>query len=320
MKVLIVGAGIIGSIYGWAFAQAGHEVLHLVRPGKAAQFADGLKLDMYDARKRRPNQFIGRYAIRLTETLQPSDGYELILVPTKHYHLVETLQQIVPLAGEADFLLLTQNWGGTQAIDAILPPSRYLYGDAKAGGAFQNGVLVATIAGVDIGQVGGRQTECLKKAEALFKSAHIPATVHANILHYLWVQYALTGGLWPALVRAGSFEAVLRDAQTGRQAMQAARECLRVIAGRGVQLKQYPETHMYLNTSPLAMWIAGLVIQLMFRFNKVVQRSSAHGLGDAKEVSVFFFDLLNAGREQGLPMPAMSGFEPDIRKFAGGVA
>jgi pyruvate/2-oxoglutarate dehydrogenase complex dihydrolipoamide dehydrogenase (E3) component len=38
MKLLIVGAGIIGSIYGWALAEAGHDVTHLVRPGKAAKF------------------------------------------------------------------------------------------------------------------------------------------------------------------------------------------------------------------------------------------------------------------------------------------
>jgi len=51
MKILIVGAGIIGTIYGWAFAEAGHEVTHLVRPGRAANYQDGFKIDMYDVRK-----------------------------------------------------------------------------------------------------------------------------------------------------------------------------------------------------------------------------------------------------------------------------
>jgi 2-dehydropantoate 2-reductase len=35
MKILIVGAGIIGSIYGWALANVGHSVTHFVRRGKA---------------------------------------------------------------------------------------------------------------------------------------------------------------------------------------------------------------------------------------------------------------------------------------------
>jgi ketopantoate reductase len=150
----------------------------------------------------------------------------------------------------------------------------------------------------------------------LFESADIQTTTHDNILHYLWVQYALTGGLWPALVRAGSFEVVLSNRQIGEQGLRAARECLEVAARRGVDLKKYPEVRMYLNTSPIAMLVAGLALRLMFRFNKFMQRSSAHALGDAQEIQAFFYDLLNTGCKLGVPMPAMSNFEPDIEKFA----
>jgi 2-dehydropantoate 2-reductase len=315
MKVLIVGAGIIGSIYGWAFAEAGNDVTHLVRPGKAIQFKDGIKIDIYDTRKGHKKDFISHYPICVTESIQPSDNYELVIVPTKHYRLIETLKSIVPQARDADFFLLTQNWDGTQEIDTILSPSRYVYGDAKAGGAFEDGVLISTIDSVDIGQVDGRQDKCLKKVVDLCKSADLPAPVRENILHYLWVQYAITGGLWPALVRAGSFEKVLKDTETGKQGLRAVKECLEIVARRGVDLKQYPETRKYQNTSPFAMWIASLAIQFMFRFNKLVQRSSLHGLDDAEEIKIFFYDLLNMGRKLGVEMPAMSSFEPDIQKF-----
>ena len=316
MKVLIIGTGIIGTIYGWALAEAGHEVVHLVRPGKAGKYARGTDMDVYDTRKGHKRDYVGRYALQVTESLQPSDGYELVVVPTKHYRLLETLAQIVPQTGNADYLLLTQNWDGTAAIDAILPPSHYVYGDAKAGGAFENGVLISTLASIDIGQVEGKQTDCLKKVVTLCQSADIPVTVHANILHYLWVQYAITGGLWPALVRAGSLPAVLKNRQLGEQGIRAARECLEVVAKRGVDLRKYPETKIYLNSSPVGLWVAGLVIQAMFRFNKLVSRSSLHGLGDGTEVQVFFDDLVNTGQQLGVAMPAMNGFEPEIRAFA----
>jgi 2-dehydropantoate 2-reductase len=316
MKTLIIGTGIIGTIYGWAFAEAGHEVVHLVRLGRASQNANSIHMDVYDTRKGHERDYIGDYAIRVTETLHPEDGWDLVVVPTKHYRLIETLAQLVPQTGNADYLLLTQNWDGTAAIDAILPPARYVFGDAKAGGAFQNGALVSTLASVDIGQVEGRQTDCLKKVMALCQSADIPATVHANILHYLWVQYAITGGLWPALVRAGSLPAVLKDRRLGEQGIRAARECLEVVAKRGVDLRQYPETKMYLNTSPAGLWVAGVAIRAMFRFNKLVQRSSLHALGDGTEVQVFFDDLVNTGRQLGVTMPAMRGFAAEVQAFA----
>jgi 2-dehydropantoate 2-reductase len=316
MKILIVGSGIIGSIYGWAFAEASHDVTHLVRPGRAGQYPQGIDIDMYDTRKGHQRNYVGRYAIRLTESLQPGDGYELIVVPTKHYKLVDTLKQIVPIGGNADYLLLTQNWDGTAEIDAIIPPTRYVYADAKAGGAFQDNALIATIASIDIGQVDGRHDGCLDKVIDLCRSADIPATVHENILHYLWVQYAITGGLWPALVKAGSLPAVLSNRRLGQLGVQAARECLEVVSRRRVNLKEYPETRMYMSTSPIALWVADMVIKFLFRFNKAVQRSSLHGLGDANEVQVFYDDLLNTGRKLGVDMPAMSSFEPEIRAFA----
>jgi 2-dehydropantoate 2-reductase len=315
MKLLIVGAGIIGSIYGWAFAEAGHDVTHLVRPGRAAQFKDGFQIDMYDVRKNHQRNYIGHYAICVTESVQPADGYELVIVPTKHYQLIETLKPLVPQTGDAAYFLLTQNWEGTEAIDAIIPPARYVYGDAKAGGKFEGDTLIATIASVDIGQVNGRHDDCLDKVIELCQSAQVGVTVQENILHYLWVQYAVTGGLWPALVKAGSLEAVLDNRQISGQGIHAARECLEVVSRRGVDLKKYPEVKMYLNNSPIAMWIASLAIKVMFRFNKLVRRSSAHGLGDAQEVKAFYYDLLNTGRRLGVDMPAMDAFEPDIQRF-----
>ena len=315
MKIVMVGAGIIGSIYGWAFTQAGHEVIHLVRPGRAAQFSQGIEIDMYDVRKGHKRDFLGHYPIQVTESVLPSASFDLIVVPTKHYRLVETLKQLVPQTENADYWLLTQNWEGTEAIDAILSPSRYVYGDAKAGGKFEGNTLIATIASADIGQVDSRQDACLEKVVALCKSSQIGVTVQENILHYLWVQYAVTGGLWPALVKGGSLEGALANRQIGEQAFRAVGECLEIVTRRGVDLKKYPETKMYMNSSPVGLWIASIAIKFMFRHNKLVQRSSAHGLADAEEVKAFYYDLLNTGRQLGVGMPAMSAFESDIREF-----
>ena len=315
MKIMIVGAGIIGTIYGWAFAEAGHEVTHLVRSGRGTQFSKGIEIDMYDVRKGHRRDFLGHYPIQVTEDVPPNTTFDLIVVPTKHYRLIETLNQIVPKIGEADYWLLTQNWDGVEAVNTILPTSHYVYGDAKAGGKFDGNTLVATIASVDIGQVDGRQDECLDKVVRLCESAQIGITVRKNILHYLWVQYAVTGGLWPALVKGGSLEGALANRQVGEQAFRAVGECLEVTSRRGVDLKDYPETKLYMNSSPIGLWIASLTVKFMFRYNKLVQRSSAHGLSDAEEVKAFYYDLLNSGKQLGVDMPAMRAFEPDIRQF-----
>jgi 2-dehydropantoate 2-reductase len=317
MKILIVGAGIIGTIYGWALSKANHDITHFVRPGKSSRLKKGVKIDLLDGRKSQQKHFIGLYEISITENISPSDGFELVIVPTKPYQLEAALQQIVPIAGEADFLLLTQNWSGTESIDAILPPSRYLYGDAKAGGAFKDETLQSALfPSIDLGQTNSMHDDILNKVAALFEGAGIKPTLQENILHYIWLQYAINAGLWPALVRIGSLENLLRNHRAGDLSLQAVRECVDVVARRGVNLNKYPEIRMFYQKSFIIRQIAGLIITLMFRFNKSIQRTSAHALGDPIEIKTAYYDLINTGKELAVPMPVTSSFEDDIIRFA----
>jgi len=169
MHVLVVGAGIIGSIYGWALADSGHHVAHLVRSGRAAAFRGGLPLDLFDRRKGHKRNIRRLYRPDVVETLSPADAFELVIVPVKHYALVQTLKEVVPLVGAAEFLLLTQNWRGTSDIDPILPRTRYIYGDAKAGGTFSGGTLLAALKAIDLGSPEGEPSPLARKFVIVYR-------------------------------------------------------------------------------------------------------------------------------------------------------
>ena len=319
MRVLIVGAGIIGSIYGWALAEGGHQVVHLVRSGRAAALRDGVPLDMFDRRKGHKGHkrnFHGLYKLDAVETLSSTGAFELVIVPVKHYVLRQTLKEIVPRLGTAEFLLLTQNWRGTEEIDSILPRPRYVYGDAKAGGTFAAGTLVAALKAIDIGTPEGGPTALARKVETLFASADIQTRPHADMLHYLWVQYAITAGPWAALVQAGSFDAMLNDTKATSAALKAGCECLQVVRQRGVDLSQYPETEPFLTNSALRMAINVWFMRRMFRHDEYTKRCSAHALGDPVEIKTFYDDLIATGRDLGVSMPVMESYAEAIGRFA----
>lgn len=316
MRVLVVGAGIVGTIYGWVLAESGNDVVHLVRSGRAAALREGLLLDIFDRRKGSERNFRGLYKLRVIETLSATDPFKLIVVPTKHYELTQTLEEIVSQAGAADFLLLTQNWRGTKEIDSILPRPRYAYGDAKAGGAFSEGTLVAALSAIDIGPPEGDPSTPAKTSADLFASANIKSRLHADMLHYLWIQYAITGGLWAALVHAGSFEAILNDRKAGSAAFAAVRECLEVVKRRGVAVSQYPEANPFLTNSALRRGIYSWLTRWMFRHDEYTKRCSAHAFGDAVEVRTFYDDLIATGRNLGVSMPTMETYAEDIKRFA----
>ena len=316
MTILVIGAGIIGTLYGWALSNGGHRVVHFLRPGRAARFSRNISMDVFDRRRGHKRYYRGQYLLTVTEAISPADQFELIVVPTKHYQLQEALTQIVPNAGQADFLMLTQNWQGTKDVDSMLPRSRYVYGDAKAGGTYAAGTLVATLSSIDVGAPEGDPTPLSKKVAAVFESASIPTTLHKTMLHYLWVQYAITGGLWPALVQAGSMDSVLRDSRAGKLAIKAVRECLEVVARRGVNLQDYPETGLFLTSSAIRQWIGMWKFRLALRYSEFAKRASAHALDDPTEIKVFYDDLVTTGRQLGVPMPVMSSYAQDIASFA----
>jgi 2-dehydropantoate 2-reductase len=315
MRVLVVGAGIIGTIYGWALAESGNRVVHLVRSGRGVLLRNGVALDLIDRRRGRKRHFQGLYKLTAVETLSPGDTFEFIIVPTKHYALAQTLAEIVPRVGTADFLLLTQNWRGTKEIDAILPRARYVYGDAKAGGSFKEGGLVAALSTIDIGPPESEPTALARTASGLFASVRINSSLHADMLHYLWVQYAITGSLWAALIHAGSFEAILHDRRAVSAALAAARECLEVVRRRGVELSRYPEAAPFQTKSAIRERVYTWLMGWMFRHDEYTKRCSAHAFGDPAEVKTFYNDLLATGHEVGVSMPVMESYAERIRCF-----
>jgi 2-dehydropantoate 2-reductase len=316
VRVLVVGAGIIGSIYGWTLADGGHHVVHLVRSGRSAALGSGLKLTVIDRRKGQKRNFRGLYRLSAVETLLPDETFELVIVPVKHYALAATLKEIVPRAGSAEFLLLTQNWRGTADIDTILPRTRYVFGDAKAGGTFSEGTLVAALKAIDIGPPEGEPSALAKKFERLFASVNLQTTLHSDMLHYLWIQYAITGGLWAALIQAGSFDAMLNDGTVTLAALRAAWECLQVVKQRGVVLSQYPETAPFLTNSALRQRVNVWMTCWMFRRDEYTKRCSAHAFGDPVEVKTFYDDLTVTGHDLGVSMPVMENYAEAITRFA----
>jgi hypothetical protein len=186
----------------------------------------------------------------------------------------------VPQAGSADFLLLTQNWRGTAEIDTILSRSRYVYGDAKAGGTFSGGGLIATLSAIDIGPPEGKPSALANKAAGLFASADLKTNLHVDM------------------------------------GFMAVRECLEVVRRRGVVLSQYPEAAPFLTNSALRRRIYRWVMTWMLRHDEYTKRCSAHAFGDPMEVKTFYQDLLATGHDFGVSMPAMESYAEAVRQFA----
>jgi len=310
MKVLIIGRGIVGTIYGWALSEAGIDVTHVVRKDG---FPRTDSLDILDLRAGFPKRLKTNYSPKTVRGITSSDGFDLVIVATKHYQAAQAIQQYWAGVPGATILLFTANWDGTEEFDRILPRSSVLWGYAKAtGGVDARGVLVATVdPAVRLGILEGSNPDKFKAVSEMFQTAGFTLDVKPNIIEWLWVHHAINAGGIGVSLWAGSIAEATRSFRTLRLGVSAVRDSLRVVAARGVNIENYPEARSILNT---LTWLACLAAASSIRFTERGRRllKASHFANSTEEMKRFYFDVLNTAERLGVPVPHLASLRERI--------
>ena len=311
-KVLIVGRGVVGTIYGWALSQAGIDVTHVVR---GEGLSDTANLDLLDLRPGHPKHARVTYAPKTVRQIGPADGFDLVIVATKHYQAAEAIRQYLPGAPRATFLLFTANWDGTGEIDRLLPRSSMLWGYAAAsGGPDARGILTVTVAPtVRFGMLQGSDPARFEAVTRLFQLAGFALDVKANIVEWLWVHHAINAGGIGICLWAGGIAEATRSFTTMRLGVLAMREALDVVAARGVALQDYPDARSVLT---IPAWLAGLPVFCAVRFTEKGRRllRASHFTHSPEEMKRYYFDVLHTGEQMGVAMPHLRALREKIER------
>jgi ketopantoate reductase len=309
MKILIVGTGVIGTIYGRALAESGNEVVHYVRKGKKDNFRDGIKVTMLDERKGHKNDKLFTYYPASAEEVP--ENVELVIVPVNNYQLETVLGELTPKVGNAQFLIMTSNWSGTGVIDKILSTDRYMLGYPDGGGTFRDGGMLANLGpNVHLGELDGSNSPRLQKLADLFRKADMSPEVAPNILHWLWLHNATSVAVWAGFYKYRDMKRFMKDGALVRESFQATKECLDICRKRGVDVDRYDD----LSYVKYPTRVIALLFKMMFTFNKSMQVYTAHATseGSVKELKGSFLEIYKAGKDLGVPMPYMDKLYNDI--------
>jgi 2-dehydropantoate 2-reductase len=302
MKTLIVGTGIIGVIYGWALSEAGVDVTHFVREGRKEQFKDGVTLDLLDERKGHIKNNVAKYALKCVEAIAPSDGYELIIIPTNVHQTESALKILAPVFGQAVFLVFSGNWEGIAFIDKLLPRERYLLGYADGGGTIRNNVYWTNLGSeVHLGKVDDKATEQLEKVKALFAKADIQADVQEDIEHWLWHHIAGAVGFSAGFAKYRDVQAFLKDKKLLNQCILSTRELYALCEKRGVKIDNYFETKMM----SFPIWLVAMLFRWNLSRNESMQRFTAHAASESslQETKEYFSRIIKTADELGFDIP-----------------
>ena len=303
MKTLIVGTGVIGVIYGWVLAQAGSHITHFVRNGCKDQFMNGIQMDLLDERKGHTKYNITKYAVKCVEEIAPSDGYELVIVPTSMQQTEGALKALVPVSGQATFLIISGNWDGTDFIDKLLPRERYLMGYADAGGTIRSDSVYWTNLGpeIHIGMLQGGSAQRFEQVKKLFAKADIKSDVQENIVHWIWQHVAGAIGYSAGFAKHREMDTYLEDKELIRQCTLATLELFKLCQLRGVDLKKFPEAS-FVN---FPVWMVTWLVRWNIKRQESAQRYTAHAGSDnsLQETKAYFAKAMKSADEFGYEMP-----------------
>src|SRR3984885_6748238 len=160
MKVLVCGAGVIGSLYAGRLHEAGHHVTVLARASRRADIErHGLVLQDIVTGART----VARVSV--AGQLLAEDHYDMVLVTVRRDQLSEILPDLALNRNTPAVLFMLNNPSGSSALIEALGPQRVMLGFPGAGGTLDGYVVYYTIISqqpTTIGEPNGKDTARLQ--------------------------------------------------------------------------------------------------------------------------------------------------------------
>ncbi|HYM39500.1 MAG TPA: 2-dehydropantoate 2-reductase N-terminal domain-containing protein [Thermoplasmata archaeon] len=314
MKVLVFGAGVIGTMHAWAFERAGHTVSLLVRPGHQDRWANGVALRILDGRGGRAQETKVLYRPNIVTAFGPDDGYDLIVDAVRYTQAESVLPELAANRGKALILFFHQSWRGLDLIDRTLTKEEYVLGMPRAGGVMADGVLDGAFEGkVNLGTstcgrpttpvVEGAARKNLDFVAGLFRPAGFGVETPDNMEHWHWVHFASTAVYTGAIAREGGYEAFATSKTAIRDALLAGREAMAICEARGADLRKIADAKVFA-TAPLVA--APLMRRALAQ--PITRRMSQTGPEHASEFRQIYDEVLETARQLSVPTPRLEAY------------
>ena len=240
MKVLIFGAGGVGSVVGGFLARTGHEVSLLGRPWHVEAI-------------RKNGQAIkgiwGDYRIKafdlyttIAEVENSGTSFDLIILTVKSFDTQEAVKQLAPLMKPHTMLLSLQNGlGNIEAILEKVSPEQFLAGRIIFGVETEPGVAKVTVNADSVyigpGVEGSTPKLSAYQMAAILNTAKIPSQGVPDILPYIWSKVIYNCALNAiCTIHEIPYGKILENDDTREMMKSIVRECYAVGTQKGVVL------------------------------------------------------------------------------------
>jgi 2-dehydropantoate 2-reductase len=231
MKILVVGAGVIGSVYACKLVDAGHDVTIVAREERLTNLRTfGLVIENAESGVR------SEVAVSAVSAPDPALEYDLVLVSVRSEQLASTLPLLTSMTDGSDVLFFG-NTGGRNADLVRVLGSRAVFGFPAAGGT-RDGHLIRYVL-IDqqktlLGEAGRESSPRVRALKTTFERAGFSVAISPHIDRWLICHAAFVVPIAFALYAHGTDASRLAaDRDSVRAMVRATRQAFHALQVAG---------------------------------------------------------------------------------------
>ena len=287
MRILVFGAGVIGSLYGALLAEAGYDV---------SVYARGRRLEslMQDGLQYKYKGRIKTAPIKVLSKIEPEDCYDFVFLAVRENQLHTALEELRQNSSKA-IVTMVNSLETYDRWEAICGEGRIIPAFPGAGGGFDGSVLDAAltprlIQPTTFGKTDGRE----RKLARILRRAKIPCQIVPDMHTWQLCHLAMVVPIADAYYEAVDPAKAGRDTALMRKTADQIRDNLSAIAARNIRLSPGKMQVFRLLPVPLVGWILGLVFQSPFG-DRFMYRHSIKAPDEMRQLHEQFYRWLEQG-------------------------
>jgi 2-dehydropantoate 2-reductase len=245
MKITIVGAGAMGSLFGALLAEGGHEVwLYDIWQ----DHIDALKLNGLEIEREGHTR-----NVRLNAASDPRQigESELVLIFVKSTQTISAAESAALLAGRNGWVMTLQNgMGNAETIAKYTPANRILAGTTAHGatmlkaGSIRHAGTGPTTVGMWAG--GVKEFQIARQIADQFTQAGIESAAVEAVRPVIWDKLLVNVGINAITALTGIKNGQILDLESTRELSRAAvEEAASVARAQGIEIRKDPAAHVF---------------------------------------------------------------------------
>lgn len=312
MRILIVGAGVLGSVYAEKLTRSGENVTVLARGKRLEEIKEhGIVLKDF---------FTGAKHVRHVKAVESADlenDYDLVLVFVQFIQLEGILPILEKITDCQTFLFMGNNPRGAAFLQERLGERRVMLGFAKAAGKKDDYTIVYADHdtdddeswGIHIGETDGSESARMIEIKHVFEKAGVPVDFNEDIQSYLVCHAALITPMVLALRKFDNdLSALAGDKDMMNTVIDAVKQTVKALTQLGYTILP---TKLRLMTVVPNFMIRGQYQDLLENeFAQIGVKAHADAAGD--ELSAIALELINIVSKSEVDTPALMSLKQYI--------